>query len=66
MEEYKKAVLDVYFDEKKDFGRFSSQDICDNLRDTVSLEPNEVTEYLMSKGTFTLMRIDDRLVWVKM
>ena len=64
MDEYKETVLNVYFKDRKDNGRFSSQDICDNLRDTVSLTPDEVTKYMMGRG-YVLERQDDRLVWVK-
>lgn len=65
MDDYKKSVLAVYFKDRKDSGRFTSQDICDNLRDTVSLTPDEVTEWMMGKG-YVLVRDDDRLVWVQM
>jgi len=59
--EYKKMVLDAYF-MAQDCGRFTSQDICDNLRDTVSLEPDEVTLYMFGKG-YVLSRMQDRMVW---
>ena len=36
MDDYKESVLSVYFNGRKDSGRFTSQDICDNLRDTAS------------------------------
>jgi len=62
MDEYKMSVLDVYFKERTDSGRFTSQDICDNLRDTVTLTPDEVTLYMMKRG-YILQRDDDRLVW---
>ena len=65
MDDYKKSVLNVYFQERKDMGRFTSQDICDNVRDMVSLTPDEVTEYLMQRG-YILQRQDDRLVWTKL
>jgi hypothetical protein len=65
MDEYKKSVLNVYFQDRKDMGRFTSQDICDNVRDMVSLTPDEVTEYLMQRG-YILQRQDDRLVWTKL
>ena len=61
--EYKKMVLDAYF-MAQDCGRFTSQDICDNLRETVSLTPDEVTEYMVSHG-YSLERQFDRLVWVR-
>ena len=63
MDDYKKSVLDFYFKENTDSGRFTSQDICDNLRDTVALTPDEVTQYMLSRG-YVLDRDDDRLVWV--
>lgn len=59
--EYKKMVLDSYF-MAQDCGRFTSQEICDNLRDTVSLEPDEVTQYMFANG-YVLARMEDRLVW---
>ena len=65
MDDYKKSVLSVYFQDRKDMGRFTSQDICDNVRDMVSLTPDEVTEYLMQRG-YILQRQDDRLVWTKL
>jgi hypothetical protein len=65
MDEWKKSVLNVYFQDRKDMGRFTSQDICDNVRDMVSLTPDEVTEYLMQRG-YVLQRQDDRLVWTKL
>lgn len=65
MDDYKKAVLNVYFQDRKDMGRFTSQDICDNVREMVSLTPDEVTEYLMQRG-YILQRQDDRLVWTKL
>ena len=65
MDEWKKSVLNVYFQDRKDMGRWTSQDICDNVRDMVSLTPDEVTEYLMQRG-YVLQRQDDRLVWTKL
>lgn len=62
---YKHMVLDAYFDEETDMGRFTSQDICDNLRETMALTPDEVTEYMIDKG-YTLERQFDRLVWTKL
>lgn len=63
MDDYKKAVLDIYFKDRTDSGRFTSQDICDNLRETVTLTPDEVTKYMMGRG-YALVRYDDRLVWM--
>lgn len=59
----KTVVLDAFFSEETDNGRFTSQDICDNLRETIELTPGEVTEYMIKRG-FTLDRKDDRMVWV--
>ena len=59
----KELVLDAYFDETTDSGRFTSQDVCDNLRETLALTPTEVTTYLAGHG-WSLERQDDRLVWV--
>lgn len=58
----KTMVLDAYFDNERDGGRFTSQDICDNLRDTITLSPDDVTVYMVNRG-YELMRRDDRLVW---
>ncbi len=65
METYKESILAVFFNERKDSGRFTSQDICDNLRDTVTLTPDEVTEWMMTNG-YVPMRDDDRVVWTVM
>lgn len=65
MDDYKKTVLNVYFKDRTDSGRFTSQDICDNLRETASFTPDEVTQFLMERG-YVLTRDDDRLVWVAM
>lgn len=61
--EVKTMVLDAYFNDETDSGRFTSQDICDNLRETMAFTPDEVTTYMASHG-YTLERRDDRLVWV--
>lgn len=65
MDDYKEAVLSVYFHDHKDSGRFTPQDICDNLRETAAFTPDEVTRFLMGRG-YVLQRDDDRLVWVIM
>ena len=65
MKQVKESVLNVYFKDRTDSGRFTSQDICDNLRDTISLTPDEVTAFMMAHG-YVLTRRDDRLVWVDM
>lgn len=61
---YKHVVLEAYLDDQTDLDRMTSQDICDNLRETISLEPDEVTEYMFQKG-YTLRRQFDRMVWTK-
>lgn len=61
--EVKTMVLDAYFNDETDSGRFTSQDICDNLRETMAFTPGDVTTYMASRG-YTLERRDDRLVWV--
>lgn len=58
------CVLDVYFLRQTDSGRWTSQDICDNVRDTIQLEPDTVTQYMLAHG-YRMERQDDRLVWVK-
>ena len=57
----KEKILNQYL-QVGDAGRWTSQDICDNLRDMISLTPDEVTEYLTKKG-LKMKRLDDRLVW---
>jgi hypothetical protein len=57
-----KVILDAYFNEQTDFCRFTSQDVCDNLRDIAELTPDQVTDYLLDRG-WQLVRKDDRLVW---
>ena len=57
----KENILEQYL-QAGDAGRWTSQDICDNLRETISLTPDEVTEYLTKKG-MRMKRVDDRLVW---
>ncbi len=64
MDDFKESVLNVYFRSCTDSGRFTSQDICDNLKDTVSLTPDDVTQFMMRQG-YVLQRDDDRLVWAK-
>ena len=59
----KTVVLDAYLNEETDMGRFTSQDICDNVRETVTLTPDEVTQYMVAHG-YSLARQFDRLVWV--
>ena len=59
----KDMVLDAFLTGEPDAGRFTSQDICDGVRDTLSLTPGEVTEYMFRRG-YRLERRDDRLVWV--
>ncbi len=44
----KEKILEQYL-QVGDAGRWTSQDICDNLRDMISLTPDEVTEYLTKK-----------------
>ena len=58
-----RTVLDAFLQDT-DNGRFTSQDIADQLTDTISLSPNVITCYMLEKG-WSLRRVDDRLVWVK-
>lgn len=60
----KTMVLDAYLNDETDMGRFTSQDICDNVRETVSLTPDEVTAYMIAHG-YSLDRQFARLVWVR-
>lgn len=63
-DEIKTMVLDAYLNDDTDMGRFTSQDICDNLRETITLTPDEVTQYMATHG-YSLDRKDDRLVWTR-
>lgn len=63
MTKEERKVLDAFLQDS-DSGRFTSQDIADLLRETISLSPNTVTHYMLEKG-WSLRRQDDRLVWVK-
>lgn len=58
-----KKVLTAYVDNNV-AGRFSSQDICDNVRDICEVTPQEVTEHMLNNG-WHLMKRDERLVWDK-
>jgi len=57
-----RTVLKAYL-QSTDSGRWTSQDICDDLSNTITLRPDEVTAYMLEQG-HTLQRRDDRLVWV--
>lgn len=63
MTKTEQKILSSYV-QNQDSGRFTSQDICDNLRETAEFSPAVVTEYMLSHG-WQLQRDDDRLVWVK-
>ena len=56
--------LDAYFKDAPDSGRWTSQEICDNVRDTIHLSVGEVNRYMKEHG-YVLRRDDDRLVWTK-
>lgn len=58
------VVLDAYFEGQTDSGRWTSQDICDNLRETIDLDIKDVYKYMRAHG-YVLKRIDERLVWCK-
>lgn len=60
---YKAKMLDAYLLSRTDHVRLSSQDICDNLRDMVSLTPDEVTEYLTERGC-KVEYDEERMVWI--
>lgn len=64
MESESWAFLDAYFRDAPDSGRWTSQEICDNIRDTVRLSISEVNRYMKERG-YVLARDDDRLVWTK-
>ena len=58
-----KEVLDAFIGDE-DSGRWTSQEIADNLSETMPVDPRTVTEYMLEHG-WLLRRADDRLVWVK-
>lgn len=57
------AVLNAYFRDQTDSGRFTSEEIAFNLRETIKITTAQVFDY-MSKHGCQLEREDDRLVWV--
>lgn len=57
-----RTVLKAYL-QSTDSGRWTSQDICDDLSNIITLRPDDVTDYMLEQG-HTLERRDDRLVWV--
>lgn len=61
-EQMKRIVIEAYVDGLDAATALTSQDICDNLRDTATLTVDEVTEYMLNRGS-ALRRDDDRLVW---
>ena len=61
----KLLVLDAYLQGEEAAAKpFTSIDVCDNLRDTIPLEPQEVTEYLLDHGWLP-KREGDGIVWVR-
>lgn len=56
--------LDAYFGAAADSGRWTTQDIIDNLSDTVDLTKETVNRYMQEHG-YLPVRVDERLVWVK-
>lgn len=57
-----KNVLSTYVEDSM-AGRFSSQDICDAVRDICEVTLDEVNEHMLRNG-WHLMKRDERLVWV--
>lgn len=57
------VALDAYFSDERDSGRFTSEEIALNLRETIKISPSQVFAYMSSHG-YRLERVDDRLVWV--
>lgn len=64
MEDNKVKLLDAYLQDGEEMGSWSSQDIVDNLRETVTLTVDEVTTYMLDRG-YRPVREDGRLVWKK-
>ncbi len=63
MTDYQKNILRAFV-QASDNERWSSQDICDLLQDTITLTPDEVTEFMMENG-WVPWRKDDGIVWHK-
>lgn len=57
------VALDAYFRDESDSGRFTSEEIAANLRETLKVNTAQVFAYMSSHG-YRLERVDDRLVWV--
>lgn len=64
-QEQKNTILEAYFNGRTDSGRFTSQDVVDNLSDIATFSLDEVAEYLLSHG-WSLVRKDDSLVWYEL
>lgn len=56
-------ILDAYFQDESDSGRFTSEEIAANVRETLKVTTAQVFDYMISHG-YRLERVDDRLVWV--
>lgn len=56
-------ALDAYFRDESDSGRFTSEEIAANVRETLKVNTAQVFDYMSSHG-YHLERVDDRLVWV--
>lgn len=56
-------ILDAYFRDESDSGRFTSEEIAANVRETLKVTTAQVFDYMISHG-YRLERVDDRLVWV--
>ena len=56
-------ILDAYFRDESDSGRFTSEEIAANVRETLKVNTAQVFAYMSSHG-YRLERVDDRLVWV--
>lgn len=59
-----KAVLDAYFQADEDSGRWTSEEIHENVMDTMRIPINTINKYMADNG-YHLVREDDRLVWTK-
>ena len=57
-------VMDAYFKDSDDSGRWTSQEIHENLMETLRIPITFINEYMISHG-YHLVREDDRLVWTK-
>lgn len=58
------VILDAYFQKEDDSGYWTSEEIRENLMETLKIPLVYINAYMIARG-YHLERQDDRLVWVK-